>query len=204
MTAGSASPAAGLEAEQQGAIVALHFGQGAGGVGAHRGGGFGERVYHVSQHLFAADIGTRGQRQQADAAQWPGGVLLAAPHRLHLNVYRPAQKRRRLAMTEILERLGDGLLAPTLGIALDGVFEQAVEGAQQVRKHFRRGQVRRDVGGFSGHQVDAIRQRLAQRGTGFGGSRSAQAAEGIELFFNPAVGHGINLLFPRIPVLHPS
>ena len=32
---------------------------------------------------------------------------------------------------------------------------------------------------------------------------SAQAAEGFELFFNPAIGHESILLFPRITVLHP-
>jgi osmotically inducible protein OsmC len=43
-----------------------------------------------------------------------------------------------------------------------------------------------------------------RRGGGVGGGSSAQTAEGCELFFNPAVGHELILLFPRIPVLHPK
>ena len=193
-----------LEAEQQGAIVALHFGEGAGRIGAHRGRGFGERVDHVAQYLFARQVGAGREGQQANAAQRAGRILLAAPHGLHLNVHGAAQKGGRLAMAQILERPGDGVLAPALRIPLDGVFEEAVEGAQQVGEHFGRGQFRRDVGGFGGHQVDAVGERLAQGGGGCGGGTSAQAAEGFELFFNPAVGHESNLLFPRIPVLHPT
>ena len=58
--------AACFETQQQGAIVALHFGEGAGGVGPHRGSRFGERVDHVAQHLFARHVGTGGQGQQAE------------------------------------------------------------------------------------------------------------------------------------------
>jgi len=158
----------------------------------------------VAQHLLTREIGAGGEGQQADAAQGSGGVLVSAPHGLQLNVDGPAQKRGRLAMAEFLERPGDGVLAPTLRIAFDGVFEETVEGGQQVGNQFRRGQFRRDIGGFGGHQVDAVGERLAQGGGGLGGGNSAQAAEGFELFFNPAVGHESILLLPRIPVLHPN
>ena len=123
---------AGFEAEEEGAIVALHFGEGAGGIGADGGGGFGEGVDHVAQDLLAREVGAGGEGQQADAAKGAGGVLLAAPYGLHLNVYGAAQKGGRFAMAEILERAGDGILAPTLRIAFDGVIEEAVEGAEQV------------------------------------------------------------------------
>src|ERR1039457_3543101 len=132
------------------------------------------------------------------------GILLAAPYRLHLNVDGAAQEGGRLAMAEILERPGDGVLAPTLRIAFDGVFEETVEGAQQVWEDFGGGQAGGDVGGFGGDQVDAVGERLAQGGGGVGGGSPAQTAEGFELFFNPAVGHESILLFPRIPVLHPN
>ena len=160
---------AGLEAEEEGAIVALHFGEGAGGIGADGGGGFGEGVDHVAQDLFAREVGAGGEGQQADAAKGAGGVLLAAPYGLHLNVYGAAQKGGRFAMAEILERAGDGVLAPALRIAFHGVFEEAVEGAQQVGEDFRGGKFRRDVGGFGGDQVDAVGERLAQGGGGCGG-----------------------------------
>src|ERR1039458_4486480 len=194
---------AGLEAEQEGTIVALHFGPGAGGIGAHGGGWFGEGVDHVAQHLFARQVRAGGEGQQADAAQGAGGILLAAPYGLHLNVDGAAQEGGRLAMAEILERPGDGVLAPALRIAFDGVFEETVEGAQQVWEDFGGGQAGGDVGGFGGDQVDAVGERLAQGGGGVGGGSPAQTAEGFELFFNPAVGHESILLFPRIPVLHP-
>ena len=195
---------AGLKAEQESALVALHFGEGAGGVGAHGGGWFGEGVDHVAQHLLAREVGAGGEGQQADAAQGAGGVLLAAPHGFHLDVDGAAQEGGRLAMAEILERSGDGVLAPTLRIAFDGVFEETVEGAQEVGEEVRGGQFGGDVGGFGGHQVDAVGERFAQGGGGIGGRNSAQAAQGFELFFNPAVGHESILLFPRIPVLHPN
>ena len=194
MTAGFGVAGAGFEAEEEGAIVALHFGEGAGGIGADGGGWFGEGVDHVAQDLLARQVGAGGEGQQADAAKGAGGVLLAAPYGLHLNVYGAAQEGGRFAMAEILERAGDGILAPTLRIAFDGVIEEAVEGAQQVGEHFRGGQFRRDVGGFGGDQVDAVGERLAQGGGGCGGGSAAQAAEGVELFFNAAIGHGINSL----------
>jgi osmotically inducible protein OsmC len=105
-------------------------------------------------------------------------------------------------MAEVLERAGDGVLPPTLRIALHGVFEEAVEGAQEIREEFGGGQFGGDVGGFGGDKVDAAGERLSQRGGGFGGRNSAQPAQGFELFFNAAVGHDAILLFPRIPVLH--
>ena len=105
-------------------------------------------------------------------------------------------------MAEVLERAGDGVLPPTLRIALHGVFEEAVEGAQEIREEFGGGQFGGDVGGFGGDKVDAAGERLSQRGGGFGGRNSAQPAQGFELFFHAAVGHDAILLFPRIPVLH--
>ena len=124
--------------------------------------GFGERVDHVAQYLFAREVGAGGEGQQADAAQRSGGVLLAAPHGLHLYVYGAAEKGGRFAVAEIFERPGDGVLAPTLRIAFDGVFEEAVEGAQQVREHLGSGQLRGDIGGLGGDQVDAVGKRLAK------------------------------------------
>ena len=193
-----------LEAEQPGALVAPHLGQGAGGISAHGGGGLGEGVDQVAQHLFAGEIGAGGKGQQANAAEGAGGVLLAAPHGLQLNVDGAAQEGGRLAMAEVLERPGDGVLAPTLRIALDGVSEEPVEGAQQIGEQIGSGQAGGDVGGFGGDQVAAVGERLAQGGGGVGGGSSAQTAEGFELFFNPAVGHESILLFPRIPGLHPN
>jgi hypothetical protein len=143
----------------------------------------------VPEHLVARQVGTGGEGQQADAAKWAGGILLAAPHRLQLNVYGAAQKGGRFAMAEIPEGAGDGVLAPTLRIAFHGVIEKAIEGAQQVGENFGGGQVRRDVGGFGGDQIDAVGERLAQSGGSSGGGSSAQAAEGFELFFNLAFGH---------------
>src|ERR1019366_7462711 len=116
------------------------------------------------------------------------------PHGLHLDVDGAAQKGGRFAMAEVLERAGDGVLAPTLRIALHGVFEEAVEGAEEVREEFGGGQFGGDVGGFGGDQVDAAGERFSQGGDGFGGGNSAEAAEGFELFFDPAVGHVINSL----------
>ena len=106
-------------------------------------------------------------------AQGAGGVLLAAPHRLHLDVNGATQEGGRVAMAEILERPGDGVLGPTLRIAFDGVFEETVEGAQEVGEEVRGGQFGGDVGGFGGHQVDAVGQRLAQGGGSVGGRNSA-------------------------------
>jgi hypothetical protein len=82
----------------------------------------------VAKDLLARNVGASREGQQADAAKRAGGVLLAAPYGLHLNVYGAAQKGRRFAMAEILERAGDGILAPTLRIALAGVIEEAIEG----------------------------------------------------------------------------
>jgi osmotically inducible protein OsmC len=81
-----------------------------------------------------------------------------------------------------------------LRIALYGVFEEAVEGAQQVGEDFRSGQFCCDVGGFGGDQVDAVGERLAEGGGGRGRGGATQAAEGFELFFNAAIGHEINSL----------
>ena len=120
----------------------------------------------MPQYLFARQVGAGGEGQQANAAKGSGRILLAAPHGLHLNVYGAAEKGGRFAMAQILERPGDGVLPPTLRIPFDGVFEEAVEGAQQVRQYFGRGQLRRDVGGLGGHQVDPVGQRLAQGGRG--------------------------------------
>src|ERR1019366_3237273 len=189
VTAGSAAPARAFRRSRRAKSSARIFARGAGGIGAHGGGWFGEGVDHVAQHLFARQVRAGGEGQQADAAQGTGGILLAAPYGLHLNVDGAAQEGGRLAMAEILERPGDGVLAPTLRIAFDGVFEETVEGAQQVWEDFGGGQVGGDVGGFGGDQVDAVGERLAQGGGGVGGGSSAQTAEGFELFFNPAVGH---------------
>jgi lipoyl-dependent peroxiredoxin len=185
---------AGFEAEEEGAIVALHFGEGAGGIGADGGGWFGEGVDHVAQRLLARQVGAGREGQQADAAKGASGILLAAPYGLHLNVCGAAQEGGRFAMAEILERAGDGILAPTLGIAFDGVIEEAVEGAEQVGEQLRGGQFGRDVGRFCGDQIDAVGERLAQGGEGRGWRGAAEAAEGFELFFNPAMGHEVNSL----------
>jgi hypothetical protein len=48
-----------------------------------------------------------------------------------------------------------------LRIAFHGVFEETAEGAQQVGEDFGGGQAGGDVGGFGGHQVDAVGERLA-------------------------------------------
>jgi hypothetical protein len=49
-----------------------------------------------------------------------------------LNVRGSAEKGGRFAMVKILERAGDGVLAPALRIAFVGVVKEAVEGAQEV------------------------------------------------------------------------
>ena len=195
---------AGLEAEEEGAFVALHFGEGAGGVGADGGGWFGEGVDDVAEHLLAGQVGAGREGEQADAAEGAGGVLLAAPDGFQLDVDGAAQKGGRFAMAEILEGAGDGVFAPALRVALDGVFEEAFEGAEEIGEQVGGGQAGGDVGGFGGDQVDAVGERLAQSGGGVGWGSCAEAAEGFELFFDPAVGHEIILLLPRIPVRHPS
>ena len=65
---------AGLEAEKEGAVVALHFGEGAGGIGADGGGGFGEGVNHVAEHLVAREVG--GQAGRARSAGLGGGGIV--------------------------------------------------------------------------------------------------------------------------------
>jgi hypothetical protein len=47
-----------------------------------------------------------------------------------LNVRGAAEKGGRFAMAAILERAGDGVLAPTLRIAFDGVIEGAQEAGE--------------------------------------------------------------------------
>jgi hypothetical protein len=116
---------AGLQAKQQGAIVALHFGEGVGGIGADGGRWFGQGVDYVTEDLLARKVGAGGEGEQTDAAKGAGGVLLAAPRGLHLNVRGSAEKGGRFAMAEVSERAGDGVLAPTLRIAFDGMIEGA-------------------------------------------------------------------------------
>ena len=56
----------------------------------------------LAPHVRASD-----QPQHADPAQRRRRILLPAPHRLHLNMSRPAQERRRLAIVQFHERLTD-------------------------------------------------------------------------------------------------
>ena len=129
------------------------------------------------------------QGQCAGAAQGGGGVLFPAPHRLRLDVADAAQKGCGLMVIEGHQGLRNGILAPALRVALDGLFEEAVEGAEQVGQEVLEAHFGGEFGGLGDDQVDTVRKGFSQGGGGVGGGCVAEAIEGFDLGFDLAVRH---------------
>jgi hypothetical protein len=93
-------------------------------------------------------------------------------------------------MAQVLKRGCDGRLAPTLGIAADGVFKQPVEGLQQVGQQRLELPLGCDLGGLCQHEIDTVCECFAQRGQGFAGRSVPQSDQCFDLLFDFAGCHG--------------
>jgi hypothetical protein len=177
---------AGFEAEEERGLVAAHFGDGADGFEADGLSALGKAFDKGAEDVFPANVGTGGKGEKANAAEAGSGVFLATPDGLHLDPARAAEEGSGLAVVEIDERLGDGVLAPALGVAIEGLFEEAVEGAQEVGDKLAK-LVR---GGYFGtlrnDEADAVGEGFAQGGRG--GFRG-QLAEPLDFLFDTPICH---------------
>ena len=163
-----------FEAQEEDGLVALHLRDGAHGVVADGKSAVGEGIDEMAQNLTAADIGAGGKGQGAGAAEGRGSVSFPAPDGLHLDVMHAADERGGLAMVERDEGFGDGVFAPALGVALGGLFEEAVEGADEVGNQLVEAEFGGQFGGFGDDQVDAVGKSFLERGDGVGGRGVAQ------------------------------
>lgn len=147
-----------FQAKEQDGFVALHLGDSADGVGTDGEGAVSQSVDQVAQDLAARNIGARRQREGTGAAERGGGVGFPAPHGLHLNVMDATREGSGFAMVEGDEGLGDGVFAPTLRVAFDGLLEEAIEGAEEIGEEVGDAQFDGHFGGFGDDEVDAVRK----------------------------------------------
>ena len=66
-------------------------------------------------------------------------------------------------MLQLLERLGNGILAPALRVALHRVFQQPFERAHQVGLHFANQQLAGNGSSLGDHQVDTVSDGTSAR-----------------------------------------
>ena len=79
----------------------------------------------------AASAAALHQGQGAGGAESAGGVGTASVGRLSLDVFHATEEDFRVLMFEGGERAAEGILGPALGVGLDGIVKEMVEG----RKH---------------------------------------------------------------------
>ncbi len=180
---------AGFQAKKKDGLVTLHLGDGADGVRADGEGAIGESVNQVAQDLASGNVGTRRQGERAGAAECGGGVGFPAPDGLHLNVMDAAEEGRGFTVIEGDEGFGDGVLSPALRIALDGLFEEAVEGAEEVGEQVFKAELGGDFGGFGNDEIDTVGKGFFEGGDGLGGRSFAEEIEAFDFGFDLAVGH---------------
>ena len=111
------------------------------------------------------------------------GVFLPAPNGLHLDVPRPAQERRRLAIVQLHKRLRDRVLAPALRIPLGRLIEQPLKGRHQFRQRLAHLHFRRDLRRLGDDQPDAIDQTFPH------GRQIARGPKPRNLLLNPSIRH---------------
>ena len=189
----------GFEAQYEDGLFAFHLRKGAQNVGADGDGVIGEGVDEVAEQEATVDTGAGGERQGAGAAQSGGGILFPAPDGLHLDVAQTAEEGSGLAVLHGDQCLGNGVLGPTLRIARDGLFEEAVEGAQKVGEEVAELLFGGDLGGFGHDQVDAIGQGLAQGWDGVGGRGLAEAVQGFDFLFDQTARHDSSIAAKLAP-----
>jgi len=143
----------------------------------------------MTQDVGSGDVGARRESEGAGTAESSGGVGLPAPHGLHLNVMDAAEEGRGFAVIEGDEGFGDGVLAPALRVALDGLFEEAVEGAEEIGEQVLKAELGGHFGGFGDDEVDAIGEGLCEGGDGLGGGSFAEEIKAFDFSFYLAVGH---------------
>jgi len=103
-------------------------------------------------------------------------------------------------MVERDEGFGDGVFAPALGVALGGLFEEAVEGADEVGNQLVEAEFGGQFGGFGDDQVDAVGKSFLERGDGLGERGVAQYIEAFDLGFDLAVRHKIYAISFCVPL----
>lgn len=108
-----------------------------------------------------------------------------------------AQEGRGLAMIERHQSLRNGVLAPALGVALDGLFEEAVEGTQQIGQEFVDPHLGGDFGGLGDHQVDAVGQGFPEGNGGLVRASLAQTVERLDFGFDLAMRHNFSITANR-------
>ena len=159
------------------------------GVGADGESAVGQGVDQVAQDLGAGDVGTGREGEGAGAAEGGGGIGFSAPDGLHLNVMDATKEGCGFAVIEGHEGFGDGVLGPTLRVALDGLFEEAIEGAEEIGEEVWETQLGGHFGGFGDDQVDTVRKGLLEGDGGLGGGGVAEEIEAFDLSFDLAVRH---------------